>query len=110
MEPANSEWQVLLPQIARGAGKVRHMLGGLRSAGVKMTPLGSKDVPPTLARNWGGQAWVLIISRVRLCLSKAFILLSCRKMKLSSDAFLKSAKSADFNNHTYSFKDKQVLW
>lgn len=67
-------------------------------------------MPPTLARNWGGQAWVPITSRVRLCLSKAFILLSCRKMELSSDAFLESVKSADFNNHTYSFKDKQMLW
>lgn len=46
MEQANSERQVLLPQIAGGAGKARLMSAGLRSAGVKMTPLGSKEVPP----------------------------------------------------------------
>ena len=109
MEPANNEQQVLLPQIAWGAGKARLTSAGLRNAGVKMTPPGSKEVPLTLPRNWGGQAWAPIISGVRLCVSKAFVLLICRKMERSSYTFLESFKSANFNNHRYTSIDKQML-
>jgi len=109
LEPAKSEQQVLLPQIARGAGKARLTPAGLGSAGVKMTPLGSKEEPPTPASNRGGQAWAPIPSGVRLCFSKAFTLLICRKMELLSCAFLESVKSANFSKHRYTFIDKQML-
>lgn len=56
MEPANNKRQVLLLQIARGAGKARLMSAGPRSAEVEMTLPGSKEVSPTMARNWGRQA------------------------------------------------------